>query len=71
VQTVADIGLIDGNLAAKDEVWIELVLGDGSDLQMGLGLPFLPHVDVVDHVVAAQVAAPCSASESAATTLDS
>jgi hypothetical protein len=56
-QTVADIGLVDGNLAAEDEVWIGLVLGDGSDLQLGLGLPFQPHVDVVDHAVAAQVPA--------------
>jgi hypothetical protein len=45
------------NLAAEDEVWIGLVLGDGSDLQLGLGLPFQPHVDVVDHAVAAQVPA--------------
>jgi hypothetical protein len=41
----------------EDEVWIGLVLGDGSDLQLGLGLPFQPHVDVVDHAVAAQVPA--------------
>lgn len=56
-QTIADIGLVDGNLAAEDEVWIGLVLGDGSDLQLGLGLPFQPHVDVVDHAVAPQVPA--------------
>jgi hypothetical protein len=41
----------------EDEVWIGLVLGDGSDLQLGLGLPFQPHVDVVDHAVVAQVPA--------------
>lgn len=56
-QSVADIRLVDRNLAAEDELRIGLVLRNGSDLQLWMYLALQPNIHVVDHVFGDQMSA--------------
>ena len=55
LQSVANVGLVDGNLAAKHQLRIRTILRDRRNLQLRLNLAGEPDVDVVDRVIAAQM----------------
>jgi hypothetical protein len=56
LEAIAYVRSINGNLTAKNEAGIGGVLGDGSDLKLGLHLALQPNIDVVKNTVADQMA---------------